>query len=61
MFGSQGPWYYQAIAGITRAGNSTGWKNLIIHPQVMNCKQVLYPNQKMCKFFIDPNYSDKYF
>ena len=36
MFGSQGPWYYQAVAGINRSPNSAGWKMLEIHPRITN-------------------------
>eukprot|EP00118_Oscarella_pearsei_P025682 m.308582 g.308582 ORF g.308582 m.308582 type:complete len:1010 (+) comp44295_c0_seq1:152-3181(+) len=36
MFGGQGPWYYQAIAGINMADGSIGWEKIRIQPQITN-------------------------
>lgn len=45
MFGSQGPWYYQAIAGINRAVNSTGWEKLTIYPRITERRDNHVPRQ----------------
>merc|ERR1719460_2392293 len=34
MFGSNSDWYYKFLAGITMAGSSRGWQQLVLKPEV---------------------------
>ena len=35
MFGSVGAWFYQALAGITQPEGSSGFRNILIQPQIV--------------------------
>ena len=44
MFGGQGPWYYQSIAGINMADDGLGWDRIRIQPRLTNGKEEIQIN-----------------